>query len=118
MGTGRVLDFRNYFQINEDETSEKLNPAENAVNQIVDNFFMGYTLAIGVIEDYKGVKSDFDKIMNAEGKDKGKAMMDIMISLAKASSKYGNEVVTGLTDMGQDINDAFNLAIETEKISR
>ena len=115
MRTGRVLDFRNYFQINEDDAASKPSPAENAVDQIVNNFFMGYTLAIGIMDEYKGVKSDFDKIMNADGKDKGNAMKDILISLAKEAKKYGNEVVTGITDMGQDISDAFELAIGTDE---
>lgn len=110
----RVLDFRSYHAINEEDSSPN---SSNAVKTILDLFFQAYAALYGKAEDYKDsdVNKDLLAIKNSPMDKKGDAMLSALSKIAPEVSTAYLEASDKLIDAAKEIKNAYDTLIATEE---
>ena len=110
----RVLDFRSYHAINEEDSSPN---SSNAVKTILDLFFQAYAALYGKAEDYKDsdVNKDLLAIKNSPMDKKGDAMLSALSKIAPEVSTAYLEASDKMIDAAKEIKNAYDTLITTEE---
>lgn len=113
---GKVLDFRSYHMINEEDGTNKPKKSTQAAIQILNMFFSAYTNLVTKIGDYKDAQTDLLKVAEADGKDMGKVMEEVLKKISsKVDPKY-SEAAKSISDAGVKINAVYSRVMETEDV--
>jgi len=113
----KVLDFRSYHRINEDDSTEKgETKTSGAVDQILNLFFQAYGGLVTKIGDYKDAANDLTGVAKeADPAKKGQAMLDVLTKVAgKVDPKY-KEAANQLIVAAKRIKEAYDSAIQTDE---
>jgi hypothetical protein len=113
----KVLDFRSYHRINEDDSSgEKETKTSGAIDQILNLFFQAYGGLVTKIGDYKDAANDLTGIAKeADPAKKGQAMLNVLTKVAgKVDPKY-KEAADQLVVAAKRIKEAYDSAIQTDE---
>lgn len=109
--TMKVLDFRAYHKLNEDEST-----SVGAVDQILNLFFQAYGSLVTKIGDYPDAVKDLMEI--AKEKDPSKAGKLFLSTLTKIASKVDpkyKEAADQIVLAGKKMKEAYESALETEE---
>jgi len=113
----KVLDFRSYHRINEDDTTEeKGTKTSGAVDQILNLFFQAYGGLVTKIGNYQDAAKDLTGVAKeSDPAKKGQAMLDVLTKVAgKVDPKY-KEAANQLIVAAKRIKEAYDSAIQTDE---
>ncbi len=111
---GKVLDFRSYHMLNEEDSQTTKKSALAAV-QILNLFFSAYTNLVTKIGNYTEAQKDLLKVAESDAENMGKAMGEVLKKIAsKVDPKYA-EPAKAIAEAGDKISDVYSRVMETEE---
>jgi len=106
----RVLSFRNYHGINEEE---KAAPT-TAANQILDLFFQAYTGLSTKIDNYNEETSDLIDIKESPVEKRGELMSNMITKVSRKVDKIYADAAFKMVDAGKELKNAYEALLQSE----
>lgn len=109
----RILSFRNYHGINEEETGS----STSAAKTILDLFFQAYSALYGKAKNYKDadVNKDLLAIKNSPVEQKGDAITNAINKISPEVSTVYIAAADKMIDASKEIKNAYDLLLTTEE---
>lgn len=106
----KVLSFRNYHGINEEE---KAAPT-TAANQILDLFFQAYTGLSTKIDNYNEETSDLIDIKESPVEKRGELMSNMITKVSRKVDKVYADAAFKMVDAGKELKNAYDALLQSE----
>lgn len=107
----KVVDFRTFHKLNEEEEMSK---SIGAADQIVDLFFQAYNGIVSKIGGYGDAVKDLTQAAEAEGDKKGQVMLDVINKIASKVDPKFSDAANEMVLAGKKIKEAYDTLIATE----